>query len=83
MSAKSMEAQLERMARELIVIAKALDCSLHLDVTKFSDGNYGGTVYKIEESAVNYDFRDGKRINFAGLVADKRHLAPLERWSKT
>lgn len=78
MSAKSIEAQLERMTRELIAVAKALDCSIHLDVTKFENGTYGGSVFKIDESAANFDFHDGK-INFAGLVADKRHLFPLER----
>ena len=79
MSAKSIEVQLERMARELIAIAKVLDCSIHLDVTKYRDGVYGGSVYKIDESAADFGFRDGEKINFAGLVADKRHLVPLER----
>lgn len=79
MSAKSIEVQLERMARELIAIAKALDCSVHLDTFKFDDGTYGGTLFKIDVSATNFDFDDGKRIDFAGLVADKRHLVPLER----
>jgi hypothetical protein len=78
MNAKSIEAQLERMTRELIAIAKVLDCSVHLDVTKFHDGRYGGTLFKIGVSAADFDFDDGK-INFAGLVADKRHLVPLER----
>lgn len=79
MSAKSIETQLERMTRELIAIAKALNCSVHLDVTKYGDGTYGGSVYKIEESAASFDFHDGKKIDFAGLAADKRHLVPLER----
>lgn len=79
MSAKSIEAQLERMARELIMIAKTLNCSVHLNVTKFHNGTYGGTVFKIDESAADFDFHEGKKINFAGLVADKRHLVPLER----
>lgn len=78
MSAKSIEVQLERMARELIAVAKALNCSVHLDVTKYYDGTFGGLIYKIDESTVGYGFHDGK-INFAGLVADKRHLVPLER----
>jgi hypothetical protein len=79
MSAKSIEAQLERMARELIAIAKVLNCSVDLHVTKFNDGTYGGTLFKIGESAIDFGFRDGKKIDFAGLVADKRHLVPLER----
>lgn len=79
MSAKSIEVQLERMARELIAIAKVLNCSVHLDTFKYNDGTYGGTLFKIGASAANFDFREGKRINFAGLVADKRHLVPLER----
>ena len=70
--------QLERMARELIAIAKVLNCSVDLHVTKFRNGTYGGTLFKIDESAANFDFYDGK-IKFAGLVADKRHLVPLER----
>lgn len=82
MSAKSIEVQLERMARELIAIAKVLNCSVHLNVTKYSDGTYGGALYKIDESAAPFDFHDGKKINFAGLVADKRHLVPLERQDK-
>lgn len=82
MSAKSIEVQLGRMARELLAIAKALDCSVHLDVTKYHDGTYGGSVYKIDESAADYEFRDGEKINFAGLVADKRHLVPLEGQDK-
>ena len=82
MSAKSIEVQLERMARELIAIAKALNCSVHLDVTKYSNGTYGGALYKIDESAASFDFYDGNKINFAGLVADKRHLVPLERQDK-
>jgi len=79
MSAKSIEIQLERMARELIAIAKVLDCSVHLDTFKYDDGTYGGTLFKIGISAADFDFHDGKKINFAGLVADKRHLVPLER----
>jgi len=79
MSAKSIEVQLERMARELVAIAKALNCSVHLDVTKYDDGTYGGSVFKIDESAIDYDFHEGKKIDFAGLVADKRHMVPLER----
>lgn len=79
MSAKSIEAQLERMARELIAVAKALSCSVHLDVTKFCDGTYGGTLFKIDESVADFGFHENKKINFAGLVADKRHLVPLER----
>lgn len=79
MSAKSIEVQLERMARELVAIAKVLNCSVHLDVTKYSNGTYGGSVYKIEESAAGFDFHDNKKVDFAGLVADKRHLVPLER----
>lgn len=79
MSAKSIEVQLERMARELIAIAKVLNCSVHLDVTKYSNGTYGGSVFKIDESATGYDFHEGKKINFAGLVADKQHLVPWER----
>ena len=79
MSAKSIEVQLERMARELLVIAKALDCSVHLDAFKYNDGTYGGELFKIGESATNFEFYDGKRIDFAGVVADKRHLVPLER----
>lgn len=79
MSAKSIEAQLERMARELIAIAKVLDCSVHIDVTKYSSNDYGGSVYKIDESAARFDFRENKKVDFAGLVADKRHLVPLER----
>lgn len=79
MSAKSIEAQLERMARELIAVAKALNCSVHLDTFKHDDGTYGGTLFKIGVSATNFDFHEGKKINFAGLVADKRHLVPLER----
>lgn len=79
MSAKSIEVQLERMARELIAVAKALGCAVHLDVMRYSDGTYGGSVFKIDESAAGYDFHEGKKINFAGLVADKRHLVPLER----
>lgn len=79
MSAKSIEAQLERMARELITIAKVLDCSVHLDVTKSSSGTYMGSLFKIKESATYFDFHEGRAINFAGLVADKRHLVPLER----
>lgn len=78
MSAKSIETQLGRMARELIAIAKTLDCSVDLHVTKFSDGNYGGTLFKIGVSAADFHFYDGK-VNFAGMVADKRHLVPLER----
>ena len=78
MNAKSIETQLERMARELTAIAKVLNCSVHLDVTKFSNGTYGGTLFKVDESAADFDFYDGK-IKFAGLVADKRHLVPLER----
>lgn len=79
MSTKSIEVKLERMAQELITIAKTLNCSVHLDVTKYYNGTYGGTVYKIDESAADFDFHDGEKINFAGLVADKRHLVPLER----
>lgn len=79
MSAKSIEVQLERMARELIAIAKVLNCSVHLDVTKYDDGTYGGTLFKTDVSAADFDFHEGKKINFAGLVADKRHLVPLER----
>lgn len=79
MSAKSIETQLERMTRGLIAIAKVLNCSVHLDVTKYSDGTYGGTLHKIDESAVGFGFHEGKKIDFAGLVADKRHLVPLER----
>lgn len=79
MSAKSIEVQLERMARELIAVAKALNCSVHLDVTNYSDGTYGGALYKIKESAAGFDFHENKKVNFAGLVADKRHLVPLER----
>lgn len=79
MGAKSIEAQLERMARELIAIAKVLNCSVHLDTFKYDDGTYGGTLFKIGVSATNFDFDDGKKINFAGLATDKRHLVPLER----
>ena len=78
MSAKSIEAQLECMARELVAIAKTLDCSVHLNVTKYHSGTFGGSVFKIGESAANFDFCDEK-INFTGLVADKRHTVPLER----
>lgn len=79
MSAKSIEAQLERMARELMAIAKAIDCSVHLNVTKYSDGTWGGSVYKIDKSASSFDFDDSEKVNFAGLATDKRHLVPLER----
>lgn len=79
MSAKSIETQLERMARELIMVAKTMNCSVHLDTFKYDDGTYGGTLFKIGVSAANFDFCDSKKINFAGLVADKRHLVPLER----
>ena len=79
MSAKSIEVQLERMARELIAIAKVLDCSVHLDVTKYGDGTFGGSLFKIEESATSFDFDECKKVDFTGLVADKRHLVPLER----
>ena len=82
MSAKSIEVQLERMARELLTIAKTLDCSVHLNVTKFGNGTFGGTVFKIGESAADFSFYDGRKIDFAGLVADKRHLVPLERQDK-
>ena len=81
MSAKSIEVQLERMARELIAIAKVLNCSVHLDVTKCDDRTYIGSLYKIDESAASFNFHDGK-INFAGLAADKRHLVSLERQDK-
>lgn len=79
MSAKSTEVQLERMARELIAVAKMLKCSVHLDVTQYRDGGYGGCLFKIDESAVGYDFSDDKRISFTGFVTDKRHLFPKER----
>lgn len=79
MSAKSIETQLERMARELIAVAKALNCSVDLHVTKFNDGTYGGTLFKIDVSAVDFVFHEDEKINFAGLVADNRHLFPLER----
>lgn len=79
MSAKSIEAQLERMARELIAVAKVLNCSVHLDVTRCDNGTYIGSLFKIDTSATDFDFRDGKKIDFAGLVADRRHLVPLER----
>lgn len=79
MSAKSIEAQLERMARELIAVAKALNCSVHLDTFRYDNGTYGGTLFKIGVSAANFDFYEGKKIDFTGLVADKRHLVPLER----
>lgn len=79
MIAKSIEVQLKRMARELIEIAKVLNCSVHLNVTKYHNGTYGGSVFKIDKSAADFDFHDGEKINFAGLVADKRHLVPLER----
>ena len=79
MSAKSIEAQLERMARELIAVAKALNCSVHLDVTEYSNGTYGGSVHKIKESAASFMFHEGEKINFTGLAADRRHTVPLER----
>lgn len=79
MSTRSIEAQLERMARELIAIAKTLNCSVHLNVTKYRSGIYGGTVFKVGESATSFDFREDKKIDFAGLATDKRHLVPLER----
>lgn len=82
MSARSTENQLERMARELIAVAKALNCSVHLDVAQYDDGTYGGVLYKIKESAASFDFMDGK-IDFTGLVEDRRHLTQLERQDKT
>lgn len=77
MSAKSTEHQLEKIAGELIAIAKYLECSIGLDITKSSDGNFYGTFWKIGEQAIDFRF-DGGRINFNGVVKDTRHLYSCE-----
>lgn len=72
MSAKSTDAQLERMARELIALSKSLKCSLHLDVTRCDDGGCIGSLYKIGKTATNFDFEEGC-VNFRGLSENCLH----------
>lgn len=80
MSAKSVDAQLERMARELMVLSKSLKCSLHLDVTRYDGGDTGGTLYKIGKTATNFDFEEGC-VNFRGLSENCLHeLTNEERY---
>lgn len=68
---------MERMARELMAIAKSMKCSVHLDVIAFDDGTYGGVLYKIGASAIDWTFVEGS-VDFTGVVQDKRHMEPLE-----
>lgn len=67
------ETRLEQMAREMMVIAKVLDCSVDLHVTKYTGGGLGGDLFKIGQSAIGYPFYDDKRVNFRGFVNDRRH----------
>ena len=77
MSTKSTEARLEHMAQELIAVAKSLKCSVHLDVTRCADGKYCGSLFKIYNHAIAYDFEDNKDVDFTGFVDDTRHIDDL------
>lgn len=77
MSAKSIDAQLEQMARELIVLSKSLECSLHLNVTKCGNGSYVGDLFKIGKTATSFDFREGD-VNFEGMSENHLHELTYE-----
>lgn len=77
MSTKSTENRLEKIAKELIDIAKYLECSIGLDVTKGTDGRFFGVFWKIGERAIDFQF-DGSHIDFNGVVKDIRHLSSRE-----
>lgn len=77
MSAKSIENQLERIAKDMFAIAKFFDCSIGIDITKLSDGEYCGTFWKIGERAIDFEFHEDQ-INLGGTLDDNRHLNPRE-----